>query len=276
MKNLLLGALLILSIGMFGQSNFPGEDTELLIGKELKVVKGSEKYGIEGFYTVENFDSKEFYSISKKRKIIYKVDGFNTKYSELIGRVFTVESVIPYTDIINNKRYKLKINNKDIGYLYYDYSPKYQHNFPFEVIGGLTPPDDFYCKYIETRNDKFTNEITYYSPIIDGVQFERIVNSSAKERFYLYLEVYGSTLNVGTKDIIILLENNKRIVKSANINPSSYDGVWQYTSLIILNAEDIKLLKENKITDFRLYIYDKTVKEGDKIQQFLNCVINKN
>lgn len=73
MKVKLTSLLLLISTCIFGQGIFPGNDTSLISGQQLKVTpldKMFQKYGYEGFYKDE-----------KLKKIYECCDGINSKFT---------------------------------------------------------------------------------------------------------------------------------------------------------------------------------------------------
>ncbi len=263
-KLILLFALMISSLNY--AQNFPENDIQLLENKELKVLEKDvtlQKYGFEGFYTDE--------ALKKKFDLN---NSYNSKYESLVGKVFKVISYEPYKNLIGKDKFKLKIENAETGILYFDYDPRFEHSFPFEVIGGLTLPADFYCKKIKIETDKFTGETKSNTDYSEGISILK-VEKDKTITIYLSINTTGSTLNVGKEGLILLLENNKRIEKpeariDAKVNTSGKGYV--YNAFVRLTPEDIKLLKENNITDARLYIYDSIIKKGFKIKEYLKCL----
>lgn len=84
--------------------DYPESHPELLIGKELKVKPTEEslhEYGFDGFYKDENL-----------KKIYACCDKHNSKYSEMVNKVFKVLEVIPYVDAIHNPKLKLKMQKQ--------------------------------------------------------------------------------------------------------------------------------------------------------------------
>jgi len=259
--------------------NFPGKYPELLIGKQLKVLPIDKEYqgfGYNGFYKHKNYE-KEIASadvLPAKYASVNNIGG--SKYSSLVDKIFTVSSVEPYIDIIGNNKYKLKIENTEIGILYFDYDPKYEFNFPFKVIGGLTLPEGFYCNGITTKIDKFTGDTTYTTEVSEGTTFIKVKNGN-KSVIYLSKNQPGNTLNVKEKGFYLLLKNGFKIEKpDAPIDVEANDsGGWVYNAFVILNENDLKLLTTNEITDDRLYIYDGTIKYGKTLMEYLKCIIAK-
>ena len=176
MKITLLFTLLLSQL-MFGQ-NFPGNNPNLLLGKDLKIlpkIEGLHKFGYEGFFEDDAMD-----------KVFECCDSYKSKYNNMVGRVFKVTEVTPIKDVSNDGRYKIKLLSDKKETLYFEYESKYEHTFPFEVIGGLTVPPDFYCSKIETETDKFSETVRKFSPILDGIVFTK---STDKNESVIYLSI---------------------------------------------------------------------------------------
>jgi len=271
MKNLL--ALIIFlsfcNLSAFGQKIFPGNDTSMILGQQLKVMpisKELQTFGYKGFYTDE------------KLKKIYDEYKYATKYESLVDKVFDVLSIEKYTDLIGDNKYRITIRNSEIGQLYYDYNPRYAHTWNFEFIGDFTLPDNFYCRDITVKGDKFTGDTTYRTPYSGGFAFTK-VSKGGKSVIYMSRNIIGSTLNIGEKGAIFLLENNQRIEKPntpIDVERSKYGSGYIYSAFFELTTSDIKLLLENNITDTRLYIYDDSTKEENAklIREYLKCLVD--
>jgi hypothetical protein len=131
------------------------------------------------------------------------------------------------------------------------------------------------CDEIITAYDKFENDSTYKTSYAYDVQFLKHVNNN-QETFYLSLRTIGHTVVVDGKGVIILLANNKRIErKDVDIEVRvDGDANYEYSAFIRLTSEELSLLRENEITDYRLYIYDTAVAKslGLKLRGWLNCL----
>lgn len=255
--------LLLTFSSFFCQAQFPAQHPELLLNKEVKITPLSP--------TLQEYGYKSLHKTAEM-KITEKA----VKHSAIVGKTFKVMEVSPY-EKYGATKFKIKLESAENGTYYYDYDPKYDHEYILDVIGGLELPADIYCADITTETDKFTSEIKSTSPYSEGVSFIK-VNKDGKSKIYLAINETGSTVAVGKTGLTLLLENGKRIEKpSAPINAkvnSGYTGATGYvfSAFVELNAEDIKLLTENAITDNRLYIYDGTIKNGKKLQAYLNCL----
>jgi hypothetical protein len=271
MKTKLTSLFLLVTTCIFGQDIFPGNDTSLISAHQLKVKplnKTFQTYGYDGFYKDE-----------KMKKKYECCDGLNSKYASLVDKTFKVVNITPYKDIIQREKYKIKLNNPEIGDIYFDYDPSFEHKWYFQFVGDFKLPNDFYCRNIEIRADKFTGDTTFMTPAASGFSFIK-VKKGKTSTIYLNKNEPGSTLNVGKKGVILLLENNQRIEKpeaKLDVRLSSIGSSYIYTAFLELTDADIKLLTENTITDSRLYIYDGRVSEADgkKIIEFLKCLLDK-
>lgn len=115
-----------------------------------------------------------------------------------------------------------------------------------------------------SRIDKFTGEKTYYG---GGtiVSFTKVVGRKTSSQ-YVSINVNGSTLNYGCYGVSILFENGKKIIRSKEKVDTDYnnDG-WQYKAFFTPTLNEITLLKTQKISAVKLYIYDTEVNENESI-----------
>jgi len=265
MKKLIFIGLLFSYMSVFSQ-NFPGKDVELLVGKEIKVLEKAE--------SLQQYGYDDFYKDSNLKKKYACCESYNSKYKELVNKVFKVLSYEAYTNSIGIEKYKLQIENPETGIIYFDYSSEYEHAFPFEVIGGIDFPEGYFCKYIEERKDKFTEKVTYSTPILEPISF---IKDKGESIIYMRITVGGSTPNVNKKGVIMLLDNGEKIElpdEKIDVKVSSGSG-YTYTAFISLKATEIEKLAQHSVTDVRLYIYDSTIKNGKKYQEFLKCIKDK-
>lgn len=269
MKRLLFIPLLLITSICIAQDIFPAYDTSIISDKELKVLPLPEvlrKYGYRGFYKDE------------KLKKIYELDGYNynSKYSSLVGKILKVKNIIPYTSSLGAEKFKLVLFSDETDEIFYDYDPKYEHQWNFEIIGDLNLPKDFFCREIKMNVDKFTNDTTYSTKASDGIIFYKM-KKGENIFYFLSSNLVGSTLNLREKGLILLFENNKRIDKPdviLDVESSSGSG-WVYRAFVRLTNEDISLITNNVITDKRHYIYDASVKNGKTLSEYLKCLLLK-
>jgi hypothetical protein len=269
MKKVILFFLIVLSSISYAQ-NFPSKNVEMLLGKDLKLKEKDEslqKFGVTDLYT--DYDLKRNFNCCENAN--------NNRYKTLLGKVFRMITFEPYTDVMGNEKFKLKLENPEVGILYYEYDPRFELEFEFEVIGGLNYPDGFFCKDIESNNDMFTGEISYSTPF-SPVEIHKIVKGNTA-RTQISLKSNGSFLTLNSKGVIILLENGYRIerpeqkieVEEARTN----DGGYRYYTIFDLTENDIKLLAENKIIKYRLFRHDTNVSNGETLMLYMRCIAEK-
>jgi len=268
MKKLILFSLIVLSNLTYGQ-NFPGTNVDLIIGKELKVKAKDE--------SLQKYGYNEFYKDSKLKIKFNNTELKGTsKYRSLVGKIFKLVSFESYTDVVGVDKFKLKIENPEVGILYYDYDPRFELEFEFEVIGGINYPAEFFCKDIIMTRDKFSGEFSYSSPS-STVEFFKLISGNTA-RTQIALKVFGSHLVLNTKGITILLENGFRIVKpDVKVEVSSVRTAkgYLYSAFFDLTQSDLDLLTANKITDYRLYTYDANVTNGNTLLEYIKCINDK-
>jgi hypothetical protein len=272
MKKLILFSLIVLSnIASYGQ-NFPGTNVELLIGKELKVKEKDE--------SLQRYGYNDFYSDGAlKRKFNCCENKQNTRYKTLVGKIFKMLSFEAYTDLMGIDKFKLKIENPEVGIMYYDYDPRFELEFEFEVIGGLTYPEDFFCKNIVSTNDMFTGELDYASPFAP-VEFYKIIKGNTA-RTQITLKSQAPILTLNVKGVIILLENGFRIerpeakIEIKKIKALDGSDAFMYTSVFDLGENDIKLLAENRMIKYRLFKHDTNVTMGETLMNYMRCIAAK-
>jgi hypothetical protein len=268
MKKLILFSLIVLSNLTYGQ-NFPGTSVDLLVGKELKVIEKDvvlQKFGYSDFYTNDSLNTH--YDCCETVA--------NSKYKTLAGKVFKLISFEPYTDATGTEKFKLKIENSETGVVFYNYDPRFEHLFAFEVVGGIEYPEDYFCKNIVESRDKFSGEFSYSSPF-STIEFNKLIKGNTA-RTQMSLRVFGDRLVLNTKGITILLENGFRIEKpDVKIIVSAIKSTsgYTYSAFFDLTENDIKLLSANMITDYRLYMFDGVPASGKLLMEYLKCLSNK-
>ena len=174
----------------------------------------------------------------------------------------------------------LKMNCEKDG-LYIILNPVVSNNKIFcfrNSIGGNKniSKDEFYSNIIETKQpvktlddylsdtDKFTGKKTYYG---GGtiVSFMKVVEGKLSNQ-YVSIYLNGSTLNYGCYGVSILFKNGKKIIRSKEKVDTDYnnDG-WRYKAFFTPTLNEITLLKTQKISAVKLYIYDTEVNENESI-----------
>lgn len=274
-KILLLTAFLISSISI-GQ-NFPAESVDLLLNKTVKPMtleESMQRYAYKNFYSQFDTISKKLEKYKKGHRA-FPSGTSQSDYNKLVGKEFKVVKIYDQTPILSSDsgRYSvLELQNEELGTVYYDYDSKYDFSFELEVVGGLELPEGFYCKDIETTTDKFTNDITSSSGYSEGISFIKVTKNGSS-KIYLAINEPGSTLNVGKKGLILLLENEKKIERpNAEIDVKISSSNYVYSAFIELTKAEIDLIIKNPLIANRLYIYDGEIKFGAKLSEYLKCL----
>lgn len=276
MKKLLLLTTILISSISFGQ-NFPAESVNLLLNKTVKPIaleKAMQQYAYKNFYTKFDTLSKKLDKFPNNYHIFPK-GTLQSDYDKLVGQEFKVVKIYEQNETLSSnerKNYVLKLQNNDIGTVFYDYDSEYDFNFELDVVGGLQLPEGFYCKDIKTTTDKFNGEVTSRSDYSDGISFIKVTKDKISN-IYMAINESGQTLNVGKKGLILLLENGKKIERpNAKIDVKAERSNYVYSAFIELSKAEIALIIKNKITDDKLYIYDGEIKNGDILSQYLKCL----
>lgn len=136
------------------------------------------------------------------------------------------------------------------------------------------------CKKLERSEDKMTGVINISTPV-DMLNWMRVVKyiEEGIPSTYLSLKTVGSTLNVGEKGVIVLLEDGTKLEwPNEKVNAEAAAGVWHYSVFIKLTDEEIETLSKSPIEQYRLYIYDGAprAKLRETIQQQLGCIRERN
>lgn len=267
MKKIMLLFALLVGLSAFAQ-NFPGEKVELLSGKTLTVLpleQNLQEFGYKGFFTDADL------------KNIYKNEGTSTSYKALAGKVFKVVSYEPYINSSKELKYKLLIENSETGKLYFDYDSEYSFSFPFEVVGGLTYPKDFFCNKITEKEMGDPNNTWYQAPVADGVQ---VFNSVGKTQL-IYMTINVPTNekyvpNVIKRGAVLTFDNGKTIVLpdekiKTEKSPVSNNAVFK--AIIHISQENYELVKAHKLVAVKLDKYENQHNSGYAIREYLKCFL---
>lgn len=249
--------LLLITYFGFSQETYEYKALDLLIGKKIKISEDNKYVRKDGYY--------HFY---KKPDLKYN-SGIKAKFDNYFNSEFTVISITDKGGILKNKILELK--NEKFGTIYYDYQSDLGKNaWIFSMVNELFIPDDYWCKLLENTSDKFTGKT-----MIRTTSSEYLSLWKDNDGIYLYLKAPGSTLNIGKKDVIILLADGSKIENSNHLIEASVDKYsgYNYSVLIKLNQSDIEKLKKSYITDYRLFIYDFQPHEPLFIQKEFNCIL---
>tara|TARA_Y100000768_G_scaffold385591_1_gene372025 strand:- start:838 stop:1344 length:507 start_codon:yes stop_codon:yes gene_type:complete len=129
------------------------------------------------------------------------------------------------------------------------------------------------CDRIKKKVSKFDNSIIYSTPILDVISFSKYVNSNL-DGTYLSVQLSESYLTTGGKGLTLLLENGEKITwDDEDIDVDvGYSSRWTYSAFTRLNFNQIKLLRTYKVTDVKLYIFEKKIRNPERYKSFLKCL----
>jgi hypothetical protein len=256
--------LVTLFLTLTAAAQHPGKKPELLVGKEL-IVNATPfiDMGFSDFYTstamtyVNRYEPVQMYSSY-------------TTTSALAGKKFKVTGVEKLNNAGEEVLFLKLLGDNDLT-LYYKYTPDFDQDFPFKVVGGLAMPKGFYCTYVTRAGAGFESEMA------DGITFYKSGKGAAAKYTMLVNQAGGEQYVPGMKGVTIYLNGNKKIQKdkvaiSGGVNSL---GSFYYSATFSLTAADIALLKTNTIINTKLNIFESEVTSGEKLKGIFNCLITK-
>ena len=260
MKKITLILAFICSIIATAQESFPGKYADLLLGKEVRVKDFPTRDSYEGFYQDEN--QQKIYAPIPRPSIYTKKDA-------LLGKVFKVTATKPLSGFDNPSLLTL-VGENDL-HVYYMYHPALSYEYPFEVIGGLTLPDGFYCDLV--KESKFGDTVSYSAFTDDGSKVSKDVSPKGTE-YYLTLIAFLPKDSKPLQSATIILEGDKVLTKKSDlIIPQFQTSIsFKYTYTILLNPKELALLKANKIVGIKFGEQVANLIVGNKVQGVLNCL----
>lgn len=137
---------------------------------------------------------------------------------------------------------------------------------------------DSICK--DVINVKEIDSEKFYSTIRnEGIAF-RMFKIKKTKIIYFSIKIYGPLIDAPIKGLTILLDNNVIIEKpnekidihyGYDSNPEKLPN--EFSSLVRLTENEVKLLLENKIVECRLNIYSREYFDSEKTKQYLHCLV---
>lgn len=262
--------------------DFPGKHPELLLNKKVKPIAIKpelQTYHYKNFYSKFDTDTRVLEKYNKRHRAFPR--GSSTSdYDKLFGVEFLVTNIYNENRKYNSdesRYFVLELKNEEMGTLFYSYDGGFEYDYELEVVGGLEIPSEFYCSDITSTTDKFTDKVSYQSPYSDGITFLRTVENGTTYT-YMGINQPGHTINVGKKGLIILFESGDKLERpeeEIDAKVSSSGTGYVYSAFIQLTPNEMILLSEQVMTDKRLYIYDGTIEHGEKLRQYISCILKK-
>lgn len=279
--------------------NFAKNDVHLYLNKIVKVTdkRGNNKFRdlYQNFYLY--FDSTTNILTNEligKKKANFKPFQITVQLSEIMnkctsdplkleGMEFKVVAYFKkfyksnHRKDYDNGNYLLVLQNDIIGFVYYEYNPKDEDNLEFDVLGGLDYPEGYWCNKITVTNDKFDDLITSSTPNNKRLKLFKIIDKGITN-YFLNITQFQHVANVNINGVYILFDDGTKWIKKDNpISVEVIGSSFHYSSLIRLTTNDLEDLKNKKITDTRLYIFDDKIESdlGYLIQEYAKCIQNK-
>ena len=246
-----------------------------------------QEYGYHNFYLEFDTEKKQFTKDYDKNRPFPTKSGSNTvsDYNKLVGKEFKVLKIyeIIRKDSLSPKDYAIKIENKEIGILFFRYNPKYtsENDFELEVIGGLEYPESFFCSEIKSQKDRFTDKQTFYTPSKEYFRVIKYVENSYSS-IYLKATLSVYSLSSNPQGLFFILEDGTKIFRqNAEVERDlemekllDMPGYYFYTSTIKLRDYEIKKLSEKRLTDVRIDNKESTVNQykSEQIRGYFKCL----
>ena len=199
-------------------------------------------------------------SLSISSDVAFQTDEytFQTDPSKLPPGPYQVAEILDQTD--NRKirfgEARFKLVASDGIEFWFLYKSKYEHAFPW-LVGKIELNEEDVCAKIISEVDDFTGDKTYRTPYGKDAQLMKIIKGESVTT-YLILDAKGSTLNVGEKGVIILMEDGSKLeYPGEEIDSDVGQGSsWDYSTFIRMNDETLTKLSTVAIDKWRLFIYD--------------------
>lgn len=190
---------------------------------------------------------------------------FVTDPAKLPPGPFRVVEILDRTD--NSKirfgeaRFKLIASDKTE--FWFRYQSKYKHTFPW-LVGKIELDEASVCAEISSDIDDFTGKKTIRTPFGKNASLIKIIENG-EATTYLRLYANGSTLNVGEKGVIILMEDGSKLeYPGEEIDTDAGRGSgWRYSAFIRMDDETLTKLSTVAMDKWRLYIYDQDFDSGE-------------
>ena len=190
---------------------------------------------------------------------------FATDPAKLPPGPFRVVEILDRTD--NSKirfgEARFKLIASDETEFWFRYQSKYKHTFPW-LVGKIELDEASVCAEISSESDDFTGKKTIRTPLGKNASLRKIVENG-EATTYLSLYANGSTLNVGEKGVIILMEDGSKLeFPGEEIDTDAGRGSgWRYSAFIRMDDETLTKLSTVAMDKWRLYIYDQDFDAGE-------------
>ena len=130
---------------------------------------------------------------------------------------------------------------------------------------------DALCGDIRIERDQYSGESRYTSPLAMSISFKKLVNNG-KEATYMTLSTLSSMPTTG-KGVQINFDKGYKIKKDVVTNVfENENGEYVHYVEILLNKDDISLLKNYQIRTFTVYMYASGVDNNFRYMAYMHCL----
>ncbi len=136
------------------------------------------------------------------------------------------------------------------------------------------------CSKTERKIDEFTEQVYINSPLINRGGMSNMVIYKIIEKtrtvYSIHLNATGNTINFNIKGVIVIFDDGTKWTSDDRVECDYDDGHYNYSTYLTLTEEDVIVFSTKKISKYRLYIYDKEIKEkeAERFRENVECVIN--
>ena len=126
--------------------------------------------------------------------------------------------------------------------------------------------------------DEYTNEITISTSMFIKPNITKIITTSGKSVYYLYVSLEDSYCTVDGVGLVVLFTDGTKISKpSLSVDCNYYGGEgYTYSSFIRLTQNEVILFSQKEIKGYKLYIFNESVSTENALEfkNMVECLIN--
>lgn len=135
------------------------------------------------------------------------------------------------------------------------------------------------CDSIAVKTDKFEKTKAFSYRISDNLIITKSFLKDSSIVYGFLFKTIGSIASVGQKGIKVIFSNGEIFTdERERINVEASANGYIYTGSLALwdNTKRLKFFLDNgAITDFKLGIFEQSVKDGEKVKEVLRCLLDK-
>lgn len=265
MKIKLLFIAFVLSLNAYAQDKIYGKP-EILKDKQVKILPIKKR--------VLNQEYTNFYSDEAMASFYKGMMLIEPKLLE--NRIFNVLDVVKLPASKYGQYYRIKIQdvtNNEILYYSYNENAYSLNEYYFEVVGGLTYPEGFFCDMVFKKFENIVFKVYTTTKIFTGIAIDKEINlRDGKEEYTLHIKDGSVNAPLKKTGVTISLDNGKKIILPKQ--NFTYEN-RNYQTVITLDKAQIELLKTSAITGIemggtKIFVYEPETKF---MQEVFKCMI---